>query len=655
MAFYFFGDISNLNIQSSGGYGPAANTVVNSVEYEQFLVTSKHSATADVDAIAVCKGQILVQEQSSNSDLLNIVLKPMDTQPFGFPKIKYYIYKGIRKDTLIAENNIELAPENTNDLVKSIWTSFKKRNASGIPAKSILGLQSDLNSLPDSTQLDEVFATVYTDVQFWNIQAGDTLGKFDKNSIGFEIILDALFYKPTLELTRSSETYVRVKSLITSPLQKDFFEHWHDKETILSFIDPCAFWGSFYNEKLSVVVSSVMQRWQGTDVYTNVLSKFVNKNKAYIDIRNEFNYSINYFKNYGASATVNTTNIKIIKGTATQETIDYYQTGWPLLILDNSGFNSSNDDYQTISLQLPAGNGDNPSPLIYFSKAHNISESFPEEYQKEEKFVSLEVNSNYTDSFSLAIPWTVGNNISSYSLIKYNKRFSDDVLPSVNITQIRRNDYMDAIFPVALDFEYETSVIKTKVYDEEIYVDARIVHNCDAVFNLSLSFETDNLTLLANPSFFNYRDSQRRPLELVSDFEKFGSSLKKIIDISNKAQGAIPMKKILTLNDIDFEVLDIEKSYTDRQELVNVPDLQKLITLTLTKEQWDDVVDLSQSTFLQKYAVYIRCLDKLHLEDDNQISYSTFQIGLSGFIDNGTSIQTSTISTQITLTAYGIL
>ena len=653
MAFYFFADISNLNIQSSGGYGPAANTVVNSVEYEQFLVTSKHSATADVDAIAVCKGQILVQEQSSNSDLLNIVLKPMDTQPFGFPKIKYFIYKGIRKDTLIAENNIELTPENTNDLVKSIWTSFKKRNASGIPAKSILGLQSDLNSLPDSTQLDEVFATVYTAVQFWNIQAGDTLGKFDKNSIGFEIILDALFYKPTLELTRSSETYVRVKSLITSPLQKDFFEHWHDKETILNFLDPCAFWGSFYNEKLSVRVSGVRERWQGIEIYTNVLSKFVNKNTAYIDIRNEFNYSINYFKNYGISATDNTTDMKISRGTAGQAAVDYYHTGWPLFILDNTGFNASSDNHQLIDLQLPTGNGDNPNPLIFFSKAYKATGNSLQEMIENEKFLHLNVINNYTDDISFSIPWLTGNGcLCSYTLLRFNKRNSDTLLPSPQITQIRRNDYLDALFPLKLDFDYNAGSRKTIVYFEEIYLDLLSSDYYQAVFSLGIDFSLSNVLLYANPTLIATTERKRKPLVDAGSFPNPSGNQSYLKNNQITGQSKLK-KKVLRISGQDVDTLEFETANVDVESRSNVPDIRKMIALNFTIEQWQNLLTSSNNAFLEKFPQYISIQSKNHLTDDDTASFTTLTIGSIGYVLDGNTIKVNSIVTDINMITNG--
>lgn len=463
MAFYFFTDIDSLNVQGNIAFGPASNTTINSVDYEQFLVTSKHTAVSDTDAIAVCKGQIFVQEQSTNASLLNIVFNPMDTQPFDFPKIKYFIYKGIRKDSLIAQNNTDIAAKGTSDLVDSIWTSFEQFNNTGIPPKTIVGLQPTINTLADNTPLEDVFSTMYTDVQFWTVKEGSTLGKFDQSLMGFEVVLDTLFYKPALELARNTETYIRAKILTASPLQKDFFEHWHDKEAILNFIDPCAFFGGFYNTKLSVISGGQISKWFGEDLYNNLIVKFYNKNKCYIDIRNEFNFSLNYFKNYGLSPTNNITNIKIRKGeTAAVVTEDYYNNDWPIYIIDAGGFSITSANNQLVSLQLPAGNGDNPAPLIYFGKAFTPY-GFPAEFERKEKFRAVAVTGNYCEEIIIAVPWANGNLLCAYIQLKYCKQVSNEVLPIPLSTQIRKMELFDCLFSPAMNFDITNSSFKFRL------------------------------------------------------------------------------------------------------------------------------------------------------------------------------------------------
>jgi hypothetical protein len=657
MSFYFFADINNLNDQTDNSFGPAENVTVDGAGYEQYLVTSMHTATQPINAIAVCKGQIFVQEQSQNPNLLNIILKPLDSQPFQFPKVKYFIYKGINKASLVAANDTDIAAQNTNDLVDSIWKVSISRGLSENPSKSILGLAAATNVLGNSFLLEDVFNSTYPGVQFWNVLAGTTIGKFDDNSIGFEIVLDSLYYQPSLEIARNSQTFIQAQTLDESPVQKDFFEHWHDKEMILHFMDPCAFFGGFYKKNLNVVSGDQITSIQGVDLYNNLLSKFMNKNICYIDIRNEFNYSINYYKNYGTSPTDNTTNIYLRKGqSGTFSTIDYYGNSWPILVIDGSDFSDANEDHHVLSIQLPTGNGDNPAPLVYFAKAYN-NNAFPDEFLEKEKFISLSVTDNYTDEFSLGIPWIVSNPVCCFTYLKFCKQLTSDTLPDVTPTQIRRTDYLDSLFPISMNFESINSIIQTKVYDEELYIDVSDTHFFDATFNLAISFSGGNVTLLANPYIVNQTDRKkvRRVLELSSEFKSTGDDDNILYNLWNNTERSDLVINTLNTSNNDLNVLNYETSGADIQGQFQVEDLRKIIALNLTLSQWHDIVQLSNSSFLSKYDVFLSIINKQYLEDEGENSYTSLDLTLKGFQIDGDNLVLQQVLTNINLIAYGIV
>lgn len=617
MAFYFFSDINGLNIQADNAFGPAADLTIDNVVYEQFLVTSKHTASTDINAIAVCRGQIFVQEQIGNNQLLNIVLKPLDTPPFNFPKIKYFIYKGLKKSSLVSVNNTDVAAKGENDLIDSIWRSFDKTNQTGAPSKTILGLQTTINALPNSAPLEEVYYSIFPGVQFWNVPAGGTIGTFDKDSIGFEIILDTLFYKPTLELARTAVTYIKAKLLI-SALQSDFFEHWHDKETILNFIDPCAFFGSFYSSKLTVVIEGQLNKWKSNHLYTNLISKFFNKNKCYIDIRNEFNFSLNYFKNYGISEIDNDTFIKIKTGiNVFFSDLNYYDSHWPILIIDDAGFVNNNENYQIITLQLPTGNGDNPLPLIYFSKAYSSNE-FEKEYSKKDKFKALNVANNYCDEFSFGLPYIDGNFMSSFVQLKYCKRSSDQILPNPANTQIRRNDVFDCLFTPKMHFDFETSPLVLKIHSEELYVDLRSTKGYDAVFVPGIAFDASQITLFANLLEYNENINKTilLPFELTGEFK---TSTEKNLFLDRLA--------------------------TEYQDKV-LSDVGDNIVLSLHLQQWNSIVSVTE--FEGKYPVFIG-LDNIRFEEIEGQTYKVSDIVLKGYRISGGAIGVSNYSTAINL------
>ncbi|WP_295801718.1 hypothetical protein [Mucilaginibacter sp.] len=655
MSCYFFADIGDLVVQSGDAFGPAINTTLDGVDYEQFQVTSKHIASDQINAIAVCNGQIFVQEQSEDNDLLNIVLKPIDHPPFNFPKISYFIYKGIRKDSLIADNDIDIVSKGTNDLADAIWNAYQVTNSEGSPSKEILGLDAAINNLPDATPIEEIFVTTFGNVQIWNIKGGSIIGKFDEDSIGFEVITQSMFYLPTLELMRNAVTIIKCKSLDPDFSQKDFFDHWFNKESITSFIDPCAFFGSFYIDSLLLLNNGAQSELTGDDLYSNLLVKFVNKNLCYLDIRNEFNFSLNFFKNYGISSTDNTTNLNIKKGEMdSYSVVDYYQSNWPILTIDSTDFESTALKFQTLSLQLPCGNGDNPVPLVFFNKAYIPSSDFPNEYVKWEMFQTLEIDSNYTNEFKIALPWNSDALLSSYVLIKFVKQNHDSSLPDILPTQIRKTDSIDCLFNTSLNFDYLNSSYKTKVFHENIYVDATDIENFDAVFSLVMDFDGSNITLTGVPSVFNTVDSQRSMLSPTSDHKTFKDSQNYFEDISLNQNGSNFLNMTLVSSGNDLHVLQVKPGYNDLAETMNVPDFRKLLGFTITVAEWANLIQISNSSsLLQNYPIYISVSDKQNLTDDRGLFYTSLDLKLIGFYITGDTIQTLEVPTNINLLTYG--
>ena len=106
--FFFFTDFDLLQAQGNsdvfGAVLPADTDYI--AGKDRYRLGSKHKATANPLAYAMCKGQILVQQDSVTPTLVNIILKP-DRQPdLGLPKIKYFIYRGILKSSLTDGINI---------------------------------------------------------------------------------------------------------------------------------------------------------------------------------------------------------------------------------------------------------------------------------------------------------------------------------------------------------------------------------------------------------------------------------------------------------------------------------------------------------------------------------------------------------------------
>ena len=100
--FFFFTGVDLLQTQlNEGTFGPVLSMESDfEADKETYRLTSFYSSTSDPLAYAICNGQILVQKHSSNTNLVNVLLKPDNQPSSGLPKINHFVYRGILKSSL---------------------------------------------------------------------------------------------------------------------------------------------------------------------------------------------------------------------------------------------------------------------------------------------------------------------------------------------------------------------------------------------------------------------------------------------------------------------------------------------------------------------------------------------------------------------------
>ncbi len=118
--YYFFTEPDKLNSQSTAQEFGAVNV-------NEFNVGNSFSSTSDPKAFAITNGMVLVQEITGVTDVVNLILRPLDQPDPDMPKIGYYFYQGIKKSSLIDGANVA-APAN-NKLTEQIWDSFNLQSA----------------------------------------------------------------------------------------------------------------------------------------------------------------------------------------------------------------------------------------------------------------------------------------------------------------------------------------------------------------------------------------------------------------------------------------------------------------------------------------------------------------------------------------------
>ncbi len=129
---YFFVDPAVLapadeNNKANDAYGP-----VFGCEEEEYRTTSFVQACnleTPEKVFAICDGRVLIQPMTGSNDKVNLILKP--SANYTPLKIKYFVYRGVRKADLIDQNCVVLLDGNSTTqpaLVQNLWEAFKSFN-----------------------------------------------------------------------------------------------------------------------------------------------------------------------------------------------------------------------------------------------------------------------------------------------------------------------------------------------------------------------------------------------------------------------------------------------------------------------------------------------------------------------------------------------
>ncbi len=531
---YFFTDCDNLSNTkkygaiSSGdtdfqtGFDRYRITNVFAVEGTQETNTENGTETTNETnsetstphkAYAVCKGKILVQEDKDDASLVNIVLKP-EMHSSNNPAVKYFVYRGILKSSLYESDNS--LKTNGNSVVSWIEKNIKE------PDGRILGMElTNDASFGDEASIDNAFYNSDGEFELLTVPAGWCIGTFADNYIGFEIWLDTIGFNPTFSMIRNHETIIAVEQLPTNPTDGDISAHKAQKEQILNYMDPAAYFGNMYDDRIFVRntnseasrdgIEYSFEKVKKENLYTQIIDNFLNKNVVYIDIRNEFNTSYNYFGNYGEI------KLDVIRDKVQQPTTEvcYEGSNWPIIA---TTFTPSFDDGV---VKIAFKKGDNETPLAYVAigeRGRTLAEKIA---QGKTNFVDLTAeNDDYTDNFvAMVVPFrknTAPNmentyiSVASYMRIDYLRRMKpknqeeqqesqESSTPEILPIWKQRESSADLLFrpmDMKLPIENVTEGFVVKVYEDEVYIDVP-EHQIDYMARMGIARDPDNTYLFA--------------------------------------------------------------------------------------------------------------------------------------------------------------
>lgn len=467
MAEYFFTEYLKLNTQlDTEAYGP-----VKGFEKNKYRVTTKITSSSAANAYAVTSGKVLVQ---SNNDHVNLLLFPKDPSQTGFTPVLFYIYRGLKKENFLDSNDKIVAlnsPESTA-LTNQIWEDFnyqktKEQDIGTEPSVKTIGW--NYNSAPEGKLILDVFNNPDPLIEIADVKAGDFIGVFEGSEtipIGFEIVLKDKFYDYTLKDLRSDEliiapVYIPEDADIPGRLS---MQHMRERENILNFVDPVAYFNIHY--QLKAKSGSSETTYAQLEIAQHLSDKFVTSKTVYIDIRNENGYSLNYYKDFEGSP-VNPDYGNHIKTGISSTTLtpkNYYVNHWPIY---TTSFNSAND-YQNIWLSL--SDEFSSFPFIYYDCVFHMANGNFEEIITPKFKPLFDTVNNWTAPFTICIPVNANNSIAWLNKIYVGRTEYSLSLP---VTSPKKAHYLDYLFgpihevssvPPAIGTKWATSFGKKLVY-----------------------------------------------------------------------------------------------------------------------------------------------------------------------------------------------
>lgn len=360
---HYFIDHNQLPTQDiADSYGAVGINASNT-----FNVTSKFLLVQPAKAFACQDGLMIVQQSTVDNLLVNIIIKPTKGLSIPFNNVKYYVYRGILKDSFIDGTAIKaetLAPENS--FLKRVWAdiaSFKTNtNQPNLPNPSpkIFGFDDAIANMVNVAQL---YDNSQADTRAIYVKEGEWIGNFGITQIGFEIILETKHFNVADFNNQLDLYYLRKANHSIDVTGLAGFDKRAKQELILTYIDPCAFFGMHYHTGVAISVfnatSKTLVTKKTTELYTLLLEKFATKNRVYLDIRSEKGYSYNFYQNYIA---LNNNNIRIGNSTTATVEHNYNLNGWPIYYIDEALTTPNNQNDVKINLCI----NDNIKPILFF-------------------------------------------------------------------------------------------------------------------------------------------------------------------------------------------------------------------------------------------------------------------------------------------------
>jgi pyrrolidone-carboxylate peptidase len=459
MHFFIHTDNSNIPDQGTSDIcGPDSSDPTN-----KFNLTSLFQLTGQTKAFACQDSMMIVQQSSVDSSLVNVILKPIEGLKIPFRSVKYFVYRGLLKNSFISGTAIAPQATGNSEFITRFWADWNNYKTSSNqptltdPTPQSFGYDT---SLSGSLDVEKIYDNSQTDVRALLVKEGEWFGDFGSSfKIGFEIITEADSLTLDLDFLRTEKFQIDVTGLSGLALRAE-------REKILSFIDPAAFFGLHYDAGVNITIygsggNKVVQKKKQNDLYTTLLdNKFGTRNTVYLDIRSEKGFSYNFYQNYDNGSG---SNIKIGNSATTPAEQVYEYSGWPIVVVNSPLATTAAKNDIKINLRVD----DNTKPILFFENTNLLNGNNRSPFIDETKILN---GAGWSKDLSFVFPNTgtgsSKDNVAYYINLNYFRQEFNSSSPG---TVLKNENYFDSAFcPIDLPNLADTNYLFNQVHNPDL-------------------------------------------------------------------------------------------------------------------------------------------------------------------------------------------
>ncbi|TDQ77462.1 hypothetical protein [Sphingobacterium yanglingense] len=567
---FFFTDPNSITQDALRSFGPQSANVFN-------ITASFQSSGAK--AYAICKGTVLIQPQTGNSNLVNLILRPF-SQPINGLPIRYFVYRGLRVQDFFNGNLVKDAGTNESDYINKAQQAFENYYTSIEQPKPLFEAKYiGYDPANQSAELD-IDSLFFKQAQYQSgeeelqqafelpmVQAGHSLGYFAQGECGMDVILSYGDYKlenPIDEFAFNLEYARAPLATIDITNVSDEYKSKRIKEQVQQFIDVAAFYGFHAgNGTVSVYEGSAVAKKKEAAIYDAVVSKFYSKHRLYLYIQSDRGRSYDFYGNYYLS-DASDNNIRIGDSSENKTAYKFGSQGWPVQIIESN--QSHNTTVNEIYINLVTDS--NPNAMLYVqvgSLTNAVKNNFMDAaaLSTPENPDHLWIN-DYTPDLILANP-AVGapmnkEFISNFNSIIYQGKTLEYGVKTITeddaeLTQIYNSDFFDDIF----DLLTAKPLLKQSMSNDYMVLSSPHIKQIGFLEDTTQKVITAVQTLIVRDSIPNINNPETK-VERVSYITEQSDILNYLMDIQSQPY---------TVDTINFSALS---NSTTISSLYQLPD-----------------------------------------------------------------------------------